>query len=233
MVIPMSNQHINQMLNIIQQFLDKYRNTINVIGTLGRIRSRPQSAVYECYSLSELTLQLKGAGWKVIVQNIQNGEFRFKTSPSGDPNNFSFIVIDRNDVVLEVRQQVKIFGRWGIYTPDICITYPNALVFRNSLDDESLENFIECKHMEPYPMSCAFFVGVLYVLNRWNRANLKANRSFPAMIFYSNFSRSNNVRNIITRFNNNMNTYANAIFDGIAPNSPRLADLRNYLQNYP
>lgn len=237
MVISMSNHHANQMLNIIQQFLDKYKNIINVIGTLGRIRSKPQSAVYECYSFSELALQLKGAGWDVYVKNIQNGVFRFKTSTQGDPNNFSYLVIHKNGVTLEVRQQIKIRSRWGNFTPDICITFNLSRFFNSSttfsLHSRYLENFVECKHLEPYPMSCASFVGILYVLNRWNQANLRNNRSFPALLFYSNFSRSTNVDNIITRFNSNKNRYANAIFDGIQPNSPRLVDLRKYLQNYP
>lgn len=237
MVISMSNQDVNQMLNIIQKFLDTYRNIINVIGALGGIRSRPQSAVYECYSLSELALQLKKAGWNVDLDNIQNGEFRFKISTMGDPNNFSYIVIEKNGSILEVRQQIRITSRWGSFTPDICIIHLNSLRFFNSsnlsLPNRYLENFVKCKHMEPYPMSCASFVGMLYVLNRWNRANLRTNRKFPAMIFYSNFSRSINVDNIIARFNSNMNKYANAIFDGIQPNSPRLADLQNYLKNYP
>ena len=233
----MSSQHVRDMLSKIQQFLDRYRHLINVIGTLGRINSRPQSAIYECYSLSELALQLERAGWSVNLDNIQNGEFRFKTSTMGDPNNFSYIIIDKNGLTLEVRQQMRISGRWGSFTPDICIIQLNSLRsfdFSNfSLHNRHLENFIECKHMEPYPMSCASFVGILYVLNRWNRSNLKSNRGFPAMAFYSNFSRSVNVGNIITRFNSKMNTFANAIFDGISPNSPRLTDLRNYLQSFP
>ncbi len=234
MVTSMSNRPINQMLSVIRQFLSNYRGIINVLSLLGKIGSRPRSgAIYECYSLSELALQLKGAGWNVTVRNIQNGVFRFKTTPSGNPNNFSYLVIDKNETTLEVRQQVRIWGIWGCYTPDISIILPSS-TFRNStLSVKYLENFVECKHMEPYPMSCASFVGMLYVLNRWNRSNRKANRKFPAMIFYSNFGRSINVNNIIARFNGNMNNYANAIFDGIQPNSPRLVDLRNYLQNYP
>lgn len=230
----MSNQHVRGMLNKIQRFLDRYRRLINVIGTLGRIGSRPQSAIYECYSLSELALQLERAGWSVNLDNIQNGEFRFKTTPSGNPNNFSYIVIDKNGYTFEVRQQLRINGRWGNYTPDICVISPNtALDPRNSIEDRYLENFIECKHMVPYPMSCASFVGILYVLNRWNRNNRKNNRRFPAMVFYSNSGQSFNVNNIIARFNSNRNTYANAIFDGISPNSSRLIDLRNYLQSFP
>jgi len=101
---------------------------------------------------------------------------------------------------------LRINGRWGNYTPDICVISPNTTLDpRNSIEDRYLENFIECKHMVPYPMSCASFVGILYVLNRWNRNNRKNNRRFPAMVFYS----------------------------GISPNSSRLIDLRNYLQSFP
>ncbi len=233
----MSNRdHLSNMLRRIEYFLSQYSRVIDVLATLGRINSRSQSAIYECYSFSELALQLKKSGWDIDVCNIQTGEFRFKTSALGDPNNFSYYIIDKNGVTFEVRQQISVKGKWGRYTPDISIIRKSSRFSQGNrgiyyLENSDIENFIECKHLEPYPMSCVQFVGILYVLNRWGRENFRERRKFPAMMFYSNFSQSKNVNNIIRRMSSDR--YANYIFDGIQPDSPRLEDLQEYLKKYP
>ncbi len=114
---------------------------------------------------------------------LVDGVFRYKTSPQGNPANFSFYqgVIDGKS--FDIRQQVRVESKIseGVYfTPDIAIILSGDVIGSKRdplyskgkkeyffIKSENVISIHECKSMNPFPELIASFYGFLDLAHEW------------------------------------------------------------------
>jgi len=120
---------------------------------------------------------------KVTVQNLQNGAYRYLTTPNGNPANFSFVEIKIGRRKFYLRQQVRICSaenRDIAFTPDIVILrvgrtmkgrndkdYANGKRTFFYSDAKDVVSLFECKSMNPFPELLVSFIGMLVAAFPW------------------------------------------------------------------
>lgn len=130
-----------------------------------------------CYNL--IAKYYENIGYTLEVQNLINGKFRYKCSPTGKIENFSHFKGVKNDadgnddifylyhnVTIQSAQDDEIFT-----TPDIVISRTNNPQTRNDYYDskltlsyiskENLITFCEAKHLAPFPELIFNFIGIV------------------------------------------------------------------------
>lgn len=120
---------------------------------------------------------------KLTLKNLVGGKYRYLTTPSGNPINFSYIEGIAGSEVFEIRQQVRIKSHLAqdvAFTPDMVVIRKNAEIksildpdyasgrrkffFVNSLDVIAAH---ECKSTNPFPELLVSFVGMLVTAHQW------------------------------------------------------------------
>jgi len=120
-------------------------------------------------------------------QNLnKTGEYRYLTTPSGNPANFSFVALRRKVATTaeyELRQQVRIRSHIHddiMVTPDLVVLRTNS-AFGGSRDADYAGGkrglFVvnsaqviaahECKSLPPFPELLVSFLGILEVVHPW------------------------------------------------------------------
>lgn len=130
-----------------------------------------------CYNL--IAKYYENIGYTLEVQNLIKGAFRYKCSPTGKIENFSYFkgMKDKGDgtedifylyhnVPIQSAQDDEIFT-----TPDIVITRTNTPQTKDNyydskltlsyLSKENLITFCEAKHLVPFPELIFNFIGVV------------------------------------------------------------------------
>ena len=124
----------------------------------------------------------------VTAENLTSGrEYRYLTSPGGNPNNFSFLNLWSATGTFELRQQVRIRSRLHAdiaFTPDLIVIKAGALVHavRDQhyasgrrpfyfVDSSSVIAAHECKSLNPFPELLVGFVGMLIAAPEWLEAS--------------------------------------------------------------
>jgi hypothetical protein len=122
---------------------------------------------------------------EITPKGLQDGKFRYLTSPNGNPANFSYVEIEHKSRKFELRQQVRV--RSGV-NPDIAFT-PDMAVFNTDrkvkelrdpdyakgkrtffyIDAADLISFHECKCMNPFPELLVSFLGMVFAAFPWAR----------------------------------------------------------------
>ena len=154
---------------------------------------RQLSASFEIGCLLSLLAAYKSHGYALTLQNIKDGEFRYLTTPSGNPENFSYVSIKGADGEFEVRQQVRIESHVDPdirFTPDIVV-----LVKDSTIDAATLPEFAagrrkmfsvkshqvvaahECKSMNPFPELMVNFIGMLVAAHSWHPNGSQATKA--------------------------------------------------------
>jgi hypothetical protein len=131
-----------------------------------------------------------------FIGNVMNpsqtdGSYRYLTSPAGNPDNFSFMMMTKGDEIIEIRQQVRIVSHVGenvAFTPDI-VVLPSSTVIKKKIDLDyaggkrhffhvNSNNVIaahECKSLMPFPELLVSFLGTLIAAHAWlETANFKS-----------------------------------------------------------
>lgn len=149
--------------------------------------ARQVSASFEigCFhALSEFYTR----AFKVTPENLTSGrEYRYLTSPSGNPYNFSFLNLWSAKGTFELRQQVRIRSHLHAdiaFTPDLVVIQAGAFVYalRDQhyasgrrpfyfVDGSSVIAAHECKSMNPFPELLVGFVGMLIAAHEWLEAS--------------------------------------------------------------
>lgn len=113
----------------------------------------------------------------------QEGEYRYLTTPSGDPRNYSYLSLRCSDREFELRQQVRIRSHAH---PEIAVT-PDLVVIAAGADIETARRpefasgkrgfysvssrdvvaAHECKSMSPFPELLVNFIGILVACHAW------------------------------------------------------------------
>lgn len=153
-------------------------------GVTVRISDRQLSAAFEVGSLHALLQFYSSQGYRLEPKNLTvAGEYRYLTSPAGNPANFSWVEATGPDGIFEIRQQVRIQSHIDediAFTPDIVVLQEGASV-QNSRRDEyaggkrpfycvkssSVVAAHECKSMNPFPELMVSFIGMLVSAHEW------------------------------------------------------------------
>jgi hypothetical protein len=150
-----------------------------VLGTT----ERQLSAAFEIACLHALLRHYKKQRYKLRLENLKENEYRYLTTPSGNPGNFSYVTLIGPDGEFEVRQQVRIESHVAAdikFTPDIlvllkestieAVTSPDFASGKRKLFSVKSDRVVaahECKSMNPFPELMVSFVGMLITAHSW------------------------------------------------------------------
>jgi hypothetical protein len=115
--------------------------------------------------------------------NLAGDSFRYLTSPSGNPKNFSYVSLEHDTGRFHLRQQVRIRSHHDediAFTPDMLVVAEEAVI-RNDRDPDfangkrsffavdGLEVLAahECKSMVPFPELLVSFIGMFVAAHGW------------------------------------------------------------------
>lgn len=158
-------------------------------GTALRRKDRELSAIFEIGCFHALLRFYDKQGYQITPENLQGNEYRYLTTPSGDPANFSYVSMIGEDGTFEIRQQVRIRSHVHCdiaFTPDLVVIVKGAKIDAEKFDDFAggKRRFFsvdsshvvaahECKSMNPFPELLVSFVGMLATAHAWYPAKEK------------------------------------------------------------
>jgi hypothetical protein len=148
------------------------------------LSERHLSAAFEVGSLHALLRYYESQKYVLEPANLTaSGEYRYLTSPNGNPENFSYVRARGSDGPFEIRQQVRVESHVDeriCFTPDIVVMVEGADIkssrdknyasgkrpfFRVSSSEIVAAH--ECKSMNPFPELIVSFIGMLVVAHEW------------------------------------------------------------------
>ena len=145
--------------------------------------SKKNSGLFEigCLMLVERYYRLKG--FSVEVKGLKNGNYKFLTSPNGNPNNFSYIILKKGQCLFELRQQIRIRSHKHediTFTPDFVVITEGVKIQENKdpnyaggkrkffcVDAKDVIAAHECKSLPPFPELFVSFVGMYELAHEW------------------------------------------------------------------
>lgn len=163
--------------NLMKSFATKHKLILSKT-------ERQLSASFEIGCLHALLNLYEKTGYAPIPLNLQEKCYRYLTTPSGNPANFSYIGLTGPDGEFEVRQQVRIESHIAPdiqFTPDIVVivkgaqisgvknsSYANGKRALFSVKSEMVVAAHECKSMNPFPELMVSFIGMLITAHKWH-----------------------------------------------------------------
>lgn len=125
-----------------------------------------------------------GRSFDITTMNLTSeNEYRYLTSPNGNPANFSYLNLAGSGEAFELRQQVRIRShrhRDIAFTPDLVVLRAGATVEDAldpsyaagrrpfySVDSDSVVAAHECKSMNPFPELLIGFIGMIDTAHKW------------------------------------------------------------------
>lgn len=121
-------------------------------------------------------------GYKLDVQNLQGGKFKFKCSPTGLLKNFSYFKATKKgnqgvDDIVYIYHNATVqsaFDEKVFTTPDIVVSSSNTPAETNDyyvtkkalsyIPNEHIVTFCEAKHLTPFPELMVNFIGTVHEL---------------------------------------------------------------------
>ncbi len=170
-------QWLKSAVQMVKNFAKQHKTAYNK-------KDREISAYFEIGCFHALLNFYENEGYTLSIKNLINGEYRYLTTPSGNPANFSYVSVNAQDnECFEIRQQVRIKSHLDpniAFTPDIVVVmedkkisaekdsdYANGKRPFYSVNSEYVIAAHECKSMVPFPELLVSFVGMLTVAHRW------------------------------------------------------------------
>lgn len=152
-------------------------------GSIYRKSERELAASFEigCF-LAVVHFYEKNCG--LSLENLtEERQYRYLTTPSGNPANFSYVRIEHQDHAFQLRQQVRITSHIGdniAFTPDFVVIHDEAKIngvrdldFAGgkraffSVQSKEVIAAHECKSMNPFPELLVSFIGTLVAGHSW------------------------------------------------------------------
>lgn len=217
-------------------------------GTVMRITDRQLSAAFEIGSLHALLRFYETQGYRLEPRNLTDkGEYRYLTSPAGNPANFSWIEATGPDGEFEIRQQVRVQSHINediAFTPDIAVLIKGAAIDDSKHVDyangkrpyyrvrsSSVVAAHECKSMNPFPELMVSFIGMLVAAHEWYPDGQKFRHTNDAGHLGPTLFVGGTARNLHLRMINAMQkAYRLNIICGLHEGTWRLTDAKNRLQ---
>lgn len=149
------------------------------------VSERALSASFEIGCLHALLRLYEKHKFQIVPSNLVKGSFRYLTTPSGNPLNFSFVEVrEPGGGVYEVRQQVRVQSHVAPdirFTPDIVVlergasitgvragNYANGNRAFFQVSSDQVVAAHECKSTNPFPELMVSFVGMLVTAHKWH-----------------------------------------------------------------
>lgn len=148
------------------------------------LTDRQLSAAFEIGSFHALLKFYESQGYVLVPENLTDrSEYRYLTTPSGNPSNFSYVLASGQDGEFEIRQQVRVQSHINesiAFTPDIVVLLKGAAIdeakdpeYANGkrpfykVSSASVVAAHECKSMNPFPELLVGFIGMLVAAHQW------------------------------------------------------------------
>ena len=144
---------------------------------------RQVSAAFEIACFHALLRFYKKQGYTLKLENLKANEYRYLTTPSGNPANFSYVTVTGLDGVFEIRQQVRVESHVAPdirFTPDIVVLLKGTSIDAATTDafaggkrklfsvkSDAVVAAHECKSMNPFPELMVGFLGMLVTAHSW------------------------------------------------------------------
>jgi hypothetical protein len=171
----------NTWLDSAKNLIDSFAQTHQVVV---RSSERAVSAAFEIGCLHSLLKFYEAQGFSSSAVNLGPGkEYRYLTTPAGNPANFSYIRLVKRRSRFELRQQVRIQSsqnRHVRFTPDLVVIRTRARISgrRSSTYASGRRRFYyvtadqvvaahECKSTNPFPELLVSFVGMFQLAHAW------------------------------------------------------------------
>lgn len=174
------NEWVNDVERAIFDFSTKYSSVYNK-------NKRELSASFEIGCFHALINYYEKMEYSLSIENMVDQEYRYLTTPNGNPANFSYIKMEGQDGVFEIRQQVRIFSHLDkniAFAPDIVVLFRNAEIsaikdpdFASgkrpfyTVSSKYVVSAHECKSMIPFPELLVSFVGMFITAHEWFNDN--------------------------------------------------------------
>jgi len=145
---------------------------------------RQLSAAFEVGCFHALLGFYERQNYALSAENLQDGKFRYLTTPSGNPKNFSYVKVQGSDGAFEIRQQMRIESHLDsaiAFTPDLVVVKSGADLQESKNEDyaggkrkffrvhsKDVISAHECKSMNPFPELLIAFVGMLTAAHEWH-----------------------------------------------------------------
>jgi hypothetical protein len=171
-----TNDWLTTTEKIITDFSKKHTTTYNK-------KKREISASFEIGCFHALLRFYESQGFSLHIENLVNNEYRYLTTPNGNPSNFSYISARGIDGNYEIRQQVRIKSHLDsdiAFSPDIVVLNKNTLISKSkdidyasgkrpfySVCSEDVIAAHECKSMIPFPELLVSFIGMFIIAHQW------------------------------------------------------------------
>jgi hypothetical protein len=171
--------------NWILEVEEKVQRFASRFSTLYSRSEREVAAAFEIGCFHAL-LDFYDDSCDIAPQNLKAGAYRYLTTPSGKPENFSFVSLRERKppaFEFELRQQIRIRSHFDddiMVTPDLVVLKPHSsfggkrdaayaggkrgLFF---VDSTQVIAAHECKSLPPFPELLVSFLGILQVAHRW------------------------------------------------------------------
>lgn len=162
-------------LNWTQMVMKACRNFAARHQHVYSVSKKAASGLFELGCFHALIDYYRANDFNVTVCNLKKGEFKYLTTPAGNPSNFSFVEVEKDDQKFEIRQQIRVMSYIDeriCFTPDIVVLRSGALIQGRLLDEyankkkqmfsilsSDVLSLFECKSMQPYPELFVSFIG--------------------------------------------------------------------------
>ncbi|MCR3922021.1 MAG: hypothetical protein NUK65_05820 [Firmicutes bacterium] len=174
----MNSSWVDSVLSMMEDFAREYSTTYSK-------KKRELSASFEIGCFLALVQYYEQSDCTVNIKNLgDDGEYRYLTTPSGNPRNFSYIEFKKGDDEFELRQQVRIrcshIDNDIAFTPDIVILkkdteiqaikdsdYAKGNRCFYSVNVEEVLCAHECKSLSPFPELLISFLGMVFAAHSW------------------------------------------------------------------
>ena len=160
-------KNIKELKRDIETYLRK--NSSAIYNNSSRI-----SDFFEMACYNNIVRFYEHKGYNVKIKNLVSNKFRYKCSTSGNPSNFSYFEISKNNFVYEIRHNINIqsYHQEDIFTtPDISIIKGNSIEsstdFYNTkkiyyfIKNKSVISVNEVKNFNPFPELMFNFIGTI------------------------------------------------------------------------
>lgn len=173
---------VDQVTTMMEEFASNY-------GVVYSQKERVISAYFEIGCLLALKDFYESNGFIGVIMNQDksDGSYRYLTTPSGNPVNFSYLLMTKGETKIEIRQNVRILSHIGddiAFTPDIIVLPENTEVrgttnleyacgkkrFFHVRSDEVIAAH-ECKSLSPFPELLVSFIGFLFTAHAWMKTS--------------------------------------------------------------
>jgi len=203
-----NNWWLDEVEKLILDFADRY-------SLIYSKTEREISASFEIGCFLSLISFYEQKGCEASPQNTDlNGDYRYLTTPNGNPANFSYVQIKKNKELFQIRQQVRIKSHLDpdiAFTPDLIVIVENSVIngqidpdYANGkrrffcVDSSHVIAAHECKSMNPFPELLISFIGMVIAGHFWiqdyDPSNPKYGFHLAPTLFVGGTARSLHIR---------------------------------------